>query len=505
MTKNSFEEILQKVVLGLLTHHNLEQLLEAIILSAGQIVHTTHGYIDMVDEEAGQLNTRVSMGLFKDIPRVPVQKGHGLSGKVWESGEIQIIRNYDAWEGRLKTFNLGLIRAATGIPIKSEERVIGLLVLAHGYDSKRTFTKKEIKELNSFAGLAALVIQNMRLYESAIRSAERRSILYRATQALSSSLDVEQVYEAIYKAAKQVMPCEDFIIDLYDEARNEMVSAYLIVPPGEKITAPPYYADHGLGGHIVHTGQSVRLNSPEQIKNSGIRFEVYGDGMITSSVIGVPLRSKGKIIGIISTQSYQSWAYTPEDQELLEMLAAHAAIALENAHLFTEVQRFAALDPLTELFNRRRFFELAENEFQRALRYKHPLSVLMIDVDHFKNVNDEHGHQIGDLALSGFAKRCKETLRASDIMGRLGGEEFAIILPETDLEHAMMAAERLSQLIRETQILFEQNNIVQITISVGVASLDHAIGSLDLLLKHADTALYSAKEAGRNCVCMWDQ
>ncbi len=214
------------------------------------------------------------------------------------------------------------------------------------------------------------------------------------------SFDLEQLYEAIYDAVTQVMPCDDFIIDGYNATTNEIISLYDRERIGGRITPPSYYADHGLAGLIVHTGQSRIFNSAEEMKASGIQFVWTGEEGYTQSIVAVPSLLYGKVNGMISAQSHQPKSYKDEDRELLEMLAAHAAIALENARLFSEMQEIADKDPLTSLMlNRRKFYELAEREFARGKRYPESLSVLMMDVDHFKDFNDQFGHKVGDLIL----------------------------------------------------------------------------------------------------------
>ena len=187
--------------------------------------------------------------------------------------------------------------------------------------------------------------------------------LYRASQEMSASLDLEELYTAIHNVVEKVMPCEDFIIDGYDEATNEIVPLYLIEPPRLRAYPPRYFADHGLAGTIIQVGTPILLNSSEAIAASGIRFKSYGSGRVTQSIVAVPMMLRGKVIGMLSVQSYREDAYTVEDQELLEMLASHAAIALENANLFQQIKRLADTDPLTGILNRRRLFELADLEF----------------------------------------------------------------------------------------------------------------------------------------------
>jgi diguanylate cyclase (GGDEF)-like protein len=502
MSTNTYEDILKNVALGLLAHRNLDELLENIIRSAGQIVNTTHGYIDLVDEKAGQLNTRVSMGMFRDITRIPVKKGNGLSGKVWQSGEFLIVNDYDTWDGRLPTFKPGIVKSSMGIPLKADGRVIGVLILIHEIGSDQTFDPKDVETLISFAALATLIIQNMLLYESAVLSAERRTILYRAAQEVSASLNIDQVCGAIHHAAKQLMPCEDFIIDLYDEASNKIYPLY-VKELDRKVTPPSYFADHGLGGNVVHSGKSVLFNNIGQIESSGIIFEPYGDNLKIESILAVPVKLKGRIIGMISAQSYQPQAYTQDDQELLEMLAAHAAIAFENARLFAQSQKLASTDSLTTIYNRRRFYELAERELKRALRFDRPLAMIMLDVDNFKNINDNYGHPSGDRALSEIAKICLYELREVDIFGRYGGDEFIILLPETTLTQATSIAERVRIEIQNAKITLPNNTVITATISLGVVSLSASCGDLPILVERADRALYKSKQSGRNQVNVW--
>jgi diguanylate cyclase (GGDEF)-like protein len=170
--------------------------------------------------------------------------------------------------------------------------------------------------------------------------------------------------------------------------------------------------------------------------------------------------------------------------------------ALEQARLL------ARTDALTGLYNRRHFSELTAREFQRAQRYGRPLCAVMLDVDHFKRVNDTHGHAAGDGVLKDLAARCRQVLRKTDLLGRYGGEEYAIVLPEADLAAACQTAERLR---REcSQRAFEVGDSrIAVTVSLGVAALDEECASQDTLLDRADHALYAAKHAGRNQVCVW--
>ncbi len=174
----------------------------------------------------------------------------------------------------------------------------------------------------------------------------------------------------------------------------------------------------------------------------------------------------------------------------------------ERVRLYQEIQRLADQDDLTDCYNRRYFMIKAAEEIQRSRRYKDPVSMLMMDIDHFKLFNDRYGHQVGDELLRHMVSLCLLHLRAQDILARYGGEEFVVLMPETDLQGAMIASERIRNEIEKMRIKNPLGDL-SITVSMGVATLPRGFDetqTLDTLVKAADTALYAAKEGGRNCV-----
>ncbi len=346
-------------------------------------------------------------------------------------------------------------------------------------------------------------------------------MLYQAAHAISASLDMEELCNVVYTTVEKVMSCDDFVIDGYDAQTNEIVPIYAIEFPHKRVETKKYVADHGMAGRIVHSQKSLLFNSIEQMDSSGIDFEFYGSNEedkceSIQSILAVPMILHGKVAGMISTQSYKEDAYTKEDQYLLELLASHAAVAIENSRLFSTIQRLADTDPLTGTLTRRKFFELAELEFNRAKRYKQQLSIIMLDVDEFKKFNDKFGHQVGDLVLKLVVAQCKSSLRDMDIIGRLGGEEFVVVLPGTEKEQAMQVATRLCNLVENANLseagsLFEMTtgetfdmSDLKVTVSVGVAMYDESCKNIDVLMDHADRAMYSVKHTGRNKINIWN-
>lgn len=181
--------------------------------------------------------------------------------------------------------------------------------------------------------------------------------------------------------------------------------------------------------------------------------------------------------------------------DITELKQAEEALRRNEERL----ERLATTDPLTGANNRRSFFEQGEKELHRARRHKRPLSLMMVDIDHFKRVNDTHGHAIGDEVLKRLVSKCNDTLRTQDILGRFGGEEFAAVLPEVGLASATKAAERLRRALEDLEVETSEGTL-KFTVSIGVSECRYDDESLETALARADKALYSAKESGRNRV-----
>ncbi|GAB4482310.1 MAG: hypothetical protein Kow0088_25170 [Anaerolineales bacterium] len=224
------------------------------------------------------------------------------------------------------------------------------------------------------------------------------------------------------------------------------------------------------------------------------------------SWIGAPIYAHGKVLAFFSLDKLEPNYYQSEHAQKLEMFTNHAALAMVNAHLFQEIQRLAVTDTLTGLYNRRYFFERACQEFSRSCRYQHPLTVIMLDLDHFKSVNDTYGHPAGDLVLQSISRLLTQTVRNSDLVARFGGEEFILLLPETSLQYGELLAERLRQKIATTPIAVN-DGFITISASFGVCGGNptdcqlEPQRAIEVMIELADQALYQAKQGGRNRVC----
>ncbi len=214
--------------------------------------------------------------------------------------------------------------------------------------------------------------------------------------------------------------------------------------------------------------------------------------------LAVPLLSHDRMVGVLLLGGRSGGAVPSEELELLNLVAQHAATVFENARLFES----ATYEGLTGLLRREAILEVLEKELHRALRYQRPLTIGMADLDHFKRVNDTHGHLAGDMLLKRVSVALAAGLRGTDSIGRYGGEEFLLVLPETVIEGATAVAEKVRHLVEETATTMDDGSEVRLTISIGLASISDVQGPVTAasLLAVADRALYRAKEAGRNRV-----
>ncbi|CCH49655.1 sensor domain-containing diguanylate cyclase [Pseudodesulfovibrio piezophilus] len=223
---------------------------------------------------------------------------------------------------------------------------------------------------------------------------------------------------------------------------------------------------------------------------------------------GFPLTGKGPAIGIVTEHMglHKDGLQFPVERSISSFRLGESWYAVATIRDITEqkateakLRQLATTDGLTGLNNRRRFMELSEQELSHAIRYRRPLSIFMLDIDHFKRINDDYGHDVGDKVLRFMADISETALRNADILGRLGGEEFGVLLPETDENAAMDVAERLRHAIEENSIQ-EGEEVLNVTVSIGVSTLSSGLNTIKSLLKQADKALYEAKESGRNRV-----
>jgi diguanylate cyclase (GGDEF)-like protein/PAS domain S-box-containing protein len=323
--------------------------------------------------------------------------------------------------------------------------------------------------------------------------------LHDTSTALNSTLNLDELLSRVIQNIEKVTP--------FDAAMVLMVEGHAVrkIRQYNKLEQTP---NQGATGNT----QANLINVPilqemRETRQPCLIPDTQGDprwraipgmGWIRS-FISAPILIRGQVAGILNVLSATPAFFTQVHAERVSVFAAQVAIAMENAQLFEQAHYLSVTDSLTELMNRRHFFEAAKIELERTRRYHRALSVMMIDIDHFKTINDAYGHAAGDLALREVAARIKRSVRTADIVARYGGEEFIVLMPETTLQEACQVAERVRKSVSDDPI--DDNSVeVWATLSIGVAEMDGQNSDIDRIIKYADQALYAAKAAGRNRV-----
>ncbi|MDP1989797.1 MAG: diguanylate cyclase [Syntrophales bacterium] len=349
------------------------------------------------------------------------------------------------------------------------------------------------------------ITERKRVQRENERHSKQLAVLHETSVELMAELDLNTLLQFITRRALNLIGgtnCHCYLYKPEADLMERVASAGSELTP-EKTTRQ---RGEGLVGHIWATGTPQLVNDYHAW--SGRKKEY--DSLPSRALVGAPIRWGDELLGIIDTMAYLPHQYTQMDLDILGMFAAQAALAIRNARLYQKIGQISVTDELTDLFNRRGFFQLGEREFERALRFGRPLSALMLDIDHFKRVNDTYGHPVGDKVLQALADCIRQNTRGIDVAGRYGGEEFTLLLPETDLPVAIQIAERLRQSIADLRIPICRGKgdtppiQIRINVSIGVAFMQPDIPNLSILIERADQALYRAKDSGRNRVVVWE-
>jgi diguanylate cyclase (GGDEF)-like protein/PAS domain S-box-containing protein len=326
--------------------------------------------------------------------------------------------------------------------------------------------------------------------------AEEFLVINRINTIITSGLDLDHVLKILHEQCSAVIPSDVFYVALYDEA-SDLIHLPLYFEKEYQTHAPrDLHKQPGLTGYIIETART--LYTPDVLQpNAAIPPLIRMGGDPTRSYIGIPLILREKVIGVMSVQSYEPNAYIPGQVRMLEAVAVQAAIAIENARLYGEVQRLAIVDELTGVYNFRGLQELGRREVERARRFTRPLTALFFDIDGFRNFNNVYSHATGNIVLEIVSERCRSVLRSVDILARYGGDEFVILLPETDVDMALVTARRLREEVAATKVKTKFGEL-SVTISLGVATLLENTPNISALIDRANRAEHRAKEKGNS-------
>jgi diguanylate cyclase (GGDEF)-like protein len=338
-------------------------------------------------------------------------------------------------------------------------------------------------------------ILNQRTSELEKSQAQIESI-YETSRTLVEKLNLDEVVEEILNIVKNIMGYQFFTLFVLTEQR--MLSLLGEIREGKKVTNGEL-RPRRLDG-ILRT--VVEKAKPSRIFDAARESDLKMDEKWIRSLMAVPLISRGNVIGVIDARSTKSGAFLDQDEKMFSILAGSAALAIENAQLHQKTEELTIVDDLTDLYNFRYFSRKLGAEVMRAERYHLPLSLIMLDIDWFKRCNDTYGHLFGNMVLKDLARRTKDSVREVDVVCRYGGEEFAVILPQTRKADAQMIGERIRRSVESADFVSEFKDArVKITVSLGIASFPENGRTVKELIERVDQALYLAKGRGKNLVC----
>ncbi len=332
---------------------------------------------------------------------------------------------------------------------------------------------------------------------------QRTEVLYDVAGALNRTLAIPAILHTVVESAAKVLPAYRTVLITIDMA-TQTVLQQIEGGPGAMQLPPPSFAElwDGLSGAVLRKGRPVlSLNDvPDGRESKAVQQRRIHDK--SGSILVAPIQSQGTILGTLTAiNCIGGRDFNNSDLELLVTLANHAAVAIERSTLLNELQYNATTDGLTQLLNRRTWFEQSQRIAEIAEHSEKALSVVLLDIDHFKQINDSYGHAVGDAALQAISQIIEHNVRKIDVLGRYGGEEFVILLPDTDILTAYHIAERIRKAVDSHCFVIDPHQLA-ITLSLGIATMQGRPLDITVLLMQADQALYEAKHTGRNRTCM---
>lgn len=340
----------------------------------------------------------------------------------------------------------------------------------------------------------------IKAFRDLYKANQRLNALYEMVKIINSKLDLDKTLEAILYETEKVVTVSGIAIYLKDDngflinektkCREESIGAFKDV----------YMNNEGIIGKVVSEGKSVIIGNLKADKR-------YLDKNISNyydSAIVVPIKGAEGIIGCISAFQNEINAFDEDSLKIMEALSEQSSIAIMNAKRYFEISKRSITDPLTKTYNRRFFDQILHDSIAKSSIEKTPVSLIMLDVDRFKQINDTYGHMVGDTVLREIASRIKSCVRNNDIVARYGGEEFSVILPNLTAEQACVIAERIRYEVSSKPIKTDAGDI-NITVSAGVADFPNKAESAEKLISHADRALYAGcKTKGRDRVAVYE-
>ncbi|MFQ5926072.1 MAG: diguanylate cyclase [Terriglobia bacterium] len=360
-------------------------------------------------------------------------------------------------------------------------------------NGKRAAKKPGAVPSNTFGGDA---VTDMR------RKIEQFSIFHDMAKALTSNLQLDQVLKTIMDKIQEFLQPDTWSLLLVDERTNELYFQIATGAGAGKLKDVRLKMGEGIAGWVAQTGEATIVPdvSKDERFYSGVDQKTE---MRTHSIVCVPIRGKERVLGVIELINYVGQRpFDENDLQLMQAMADYAAIALENALHVRRIHELTITDDVTELYNVRHLNFVLDTEIYRSNRYGYHFSLIFVDLDHFKEVNDTYGHLVGSKLLREIADLLRSSLRLIDYAFRYGGDEFVVLLPQTDKENASIVARRLRARLIQHEFLNEEGLNLRLTASIGLATYPTDAKSKAELIRLADEAMYLVKNTTRNNIAV---
>ncbi|MDH5492700.1 MAG: sensor domain-containing diguanylate cyclase [Myxococcales bacterium] len=457
-----------------------------------------HTCVLLLADDAGQLRIAELVTHGEEVAEGPFGAGEGAVGAVAKRGLVMNLENLrPGYEGLCYYRGPAPVRVFLGVPVYENDRVIGA-VCADRLEA-RPFTAKEEEVLQGAVQQVLRAMQNERLFIQLERTKREQGILHRASSALGSALDADAAITSILEAAAQIAPFDFAAITDYDSAKKRHRVKRSVGLRADEFEGLSFADNNSLTAMVVKNRHYLPYRGefdPRQQIVFTRRQNIRGMG----SLLVLPLVVREDSLGTIAFATERVGAFPEAIRAPLQVLANQLAVSLANAAAVRRLEEMATTDGLTGCLNKRAFLDEFDRRLRSAERFGRRLSLIVTDIDHFKNVNDTYGHATGDVVIKELGAVLNRVKRETDIVARFGGEEFCILCEETDLEGAILLAERVREELAETVFQTELGKL-QVQASLGVATFpDHARSTQDLF-EITDKALYAAKHGGRNQVC----
>lgn len=460
-----------------------------VCFSHDQLRRIMNGYAIGGDQEINEMLLKISSDLLLS------KKLADFSDVVESNDKIHARQRKNDLQNPLKAYVLHSMYA-DGIHLGSA---------IFGYAIPKIISQNDVNFFGQMVDQMALAIaKNLSILNSNIRAREAEN-LREATATLTSTLNLQNIFERVLGMAVNAIPSAEYgLLFLYDHQKQVFNVRAQYGFPDSRVFTIRIKGHEGLAGKAVSEKKALLfqdITSENLLQISRQKLEILNQ----KSWIVAPLIHQNQVYGVIELSANAANVFLENDLNVLTSFADTVTAAIQNAQLHSEVQQIAITDLLTGLYNRRGFEELGQREINRSIRTSAPLSLLLIDVDFLKHINDEYGHSAGDRVLQEISICCRSTFRQIDLVCRYGGDEFAILLPDTPIDHAREAAERLRRIIESRKLEIGSTEI-HLSASIGIASFSNEVQNINQLFDLADKALYAAKRNGRNTIfCLEDQ